>query len=91
VGSESEARQEMVERSIISGHGRRFKVERRSESERREMKLRIARVAAEATSLAVATVGLVIGMTAGTSLRLSPWLQRREGEVETLRSREKKC
>jgi hypothetical protein len=62
----------MAERSIISGHGQRSEVERRSESERREMKLRIVGVAVGAAGSAVATVGLVIGMTAGTSLRLSP-------------------
>jgi hypothetical protein len=66
VASESEAGREMAERSIISGHGRRSDVERRSESERREMKLRIAGVAAGTGGSAVATVGLVIGMTAGT-------------------------
>lgn len=56
----------MADLSSISGHGRRSEVERRSVSERRDMKLRIAGVAAAAAGSAEATVGLVIGITAGT-------------------------
>ena len=56
----------MVEWSIISGHGRKSKVEQQIVLMRCEMKLRIARVATRAVESVVATVGLVIEIACET-------------------------